>query len=349
MKEEKLFKRLIARFHSTKIAQKLTSLAVASTLALSISGCTEDLPETPNSNNETNINNSYDNTQNNNSNNNNNNQNNNLGGNVDASGYSEILQLVLNDPYYRSLTETLYEGSASLRIKSNKYAPIPYAFLEDEGFDVEEIINEELSTRSVSYVLDSAPNDLYMVFSVETHGETPYYTQYILKYTLTDKEMEDFRWVHSEECGQAPLMNQAIGELKTPEIISKNKITIEAYENLLEFSSNRTVVKNLLGGKKCINFAIKEIDEANGKFVAHMYPPLPDSSMIVNSVIADANWSQCFEMIEFNSDGAMFRPLGYNDFDIYSEDNQHQGQKATFFNPQDCNVRRSSMEDLLEQ
>lgn len=327
--KETLFKRLIARFHSTKIAQKLTSLVVASSLVVSLGACTNEIQDNIQNNNNNDItNNEVENEQNNNE----NNSNNNVNEDIDVSGYSEILQHVLTDPYYTFLLSQTGDDDPTISYGTNHFAPLPYSFLEDEGFDIESIKTGKLSYTSSAYVLTESPNDLYMMIGVETNGETPYYSQYILKYTLTNQEMRDYNMIYKGNFIQAPLMNQAISDLKTPTVVNESKITVEAYENLLKNLNKHSLTKTLLNGNSCSNLSLISIDEENGKFVLQLISSVPTGNMLNKSkTIAYATLSNGTKLVATNSDGAFYKPSKYNEFMFYEKDNLTSGQEVTIY------------------
>ena len=326
-KKENLFKRLIARFHNTKIAQKLTSLAITSSLVLSLAAC--DSTNMPDDTNTKDPNNSISDVQNgNNVNNNTNNNQNNSNSDVDVSGYSEILQHLLTDPYYTNLVRT---ANREIYFK-NAFASIPYSFLEDEGHDIQAIKNDELDCIYSSYVLDNEPNNLYMMFGVETKGSVPYYTQYILRYTLSDEEMEDYQMLHNGRYIQAALLNQAISDLKTPTIISESKITVEAYTNLLKSINKFSLTKTLLNGNGCGEFILTNVDESYGRFVLQLLCKIPTGSMTHTSkTIAYATLSQGVERITINSNGAFSAPSKYGDYFFKESLNTGNSENVTVY------------------
>ena len=167
---------------------------------------------------------------------NNNNQNQN------TKQYSQLLQNVLNDEYYDSLLNQVISGNTEI-LKTGAFAPHPYAFLEDEGYDVDAIRQapNELS-RTITYVLEDEPNNLYMFTRVLI--DNSYYAVYHLRYTLTDKEMEDYNFLFDGNhqfaetnlnfLRESAFINDKISEMKTPTVLGESKIHINGIEKLDE-------------------------------------------------------------------------------------------------------------------
>ena len=91
---------------------------------------------------------------------------------------------------------------------------------------------------SVAYTKENEPNNLYVATRVETKGETPYYTCYTLKYSLSDLEMQDLQFVHNSRAIESPLFIQESSYRKNPIVISKASISIRAYNNIVETFKN---------------------------------------------------------------------------------------------------------------
>ena len=161
--------------------------------------------------------------------------------------YSKILQNVLNDEnnyYYHLIGNADAYGKDSLgncyAMNHPQYQCIPYGFLEDEGFDIEKLKNKELYCYSQMY---SKGNDLYIEVKAEKQASTNYLTDYILKYQLSEKEMNDLQnlFVYGLYNGskviyyQAPFFIQELSYLKDPAIISKAYITKAALDASINY------------------------------------------------------------------------------------------------------------------
>lgn len=161
----------------------------------------------------------------------------------DYSKYSQILQNVLTDKYYWGLEG---EETADDKIGANRWTynnprfmAIPYGFLEDEGFDISKIKSGSLYCKSDLYTIN---NDLFIELRAEIKTNTPiwentssYLANYVLKYTLTNQELKEVLALHEPLSSsdkttylQAPFFIQELSYLKTPEIMSKQYITLDS-------------------------------------------------------------------------------------------------------------------------
>ena len=150
--------------------------------------------------------------------------------------HSALLYDVLTDRYYRDVVDDFQTDVNSH--DSQLYDPIPYGFLEKEGYNINDIKNDVLEVDSVAYTKENEPNNLYVATRVETKGETPYYTCYTLKYSLSDLEMQDLKFVHNSRAIESPLFIQESSYRENPIVISKASISIRAYNNIVETFKN---------------------------------------------------------------------------------------------------------------
>ncbi len=142
--------------------------------------------------------------------------------------YSGILNAVLNSDYYNDI---IYAFDTEYKFRStNLESPIPYTFLEREGYDIEAIKNDKLSCETVAYIMDGDTTRLY----ISTHPESPagYYGNYILSYPLTQQEYEDLYMLHREEYIQAGLFIQELDAQKRATVESHINVEIETYEGM---------------------------------------------------------------------------------------------------------------------
>lgn len=145
--------------------------------------------------------------------------------------FSPILQTVLKSEYYN---EIIRQAKIDIQFKdyshetSNRYQAIPYGFLEDEGYDIEAIKNDEIKCESDVFVLDG---DLYIACRVENKASTTYYTHYVIKYKLNEQELSDLNLTHFEISDgsnisrtvsfQAPLFIQELSLVKNAKKLSE--------------------------------------------------------------------------------------------------------------------------------
>ncbi len=144
--------------------------------------------------------------------------------------YSGILNAVLNSDYYDGVLENYREQNKNRT--TTLESPIPYTFLEREGYDIEKIKSGELSCETVAYIMDGDTTRLY----ISTQPESPagYYGNYILSYPLTQQEYEDLYMLHREEYIQAGLFIQELDAQKRATVeshIDVEKATYEGIEN----------------------------------------------------------------------------------------------------------------------
>ena len=157
------------------------------------------------------------------------------------SGYSQIMDTVLNDEYYTSLVDNFtYEDNSSAY-----YDPHPYGFLEDEGYNIDDIKNGSLECYSTSYMKDDG---YYIRTMVENKASTDYYGCYIIKYDLTDQEKDELDMLFEDEYIQTPLYIQEISNQKSASVQSEAYISKTGYESILaRAKSNTLLTTDVLG------------------------------------------------------------------------------------------------------
>ena len=260
----------------------------------------------------------------------------------DISQYSELLQEILTDSYYKNL---MNRGNATPAIlDTGLFDPHPYAFLEDQGHDVLKIKNNELECNTVSYIPKDEPNNLYIATYVENPGN--YFTEYMLKYTLTDQEVEDYHMLHNNEKGsyyiQAVFMNDVISKNKTATIISKLSVTKEMHKQIGEKIINDSDVKKLM-----------DCDSSDVLFHSYEYRPNTKSYfyMYIRPALKSYNHMYSTETIALVPMSATTNydfskePLSFSSYNLYSDFGIRVKYfpdvvpiKATFFYPQNVNL-----------
>lgn len=161
--------------------------------------------------------------------------------------YCDILTDIINDPYYDQVIEDYRAEEYS--VIQNAEAPIPYAFLEREGYDVDAIKNDQLSCESVAYIIGDDTSKLYL--SVKAETSAGYYGNYVLSYPLTEKEYEDFYMLHDEQYIQSGFFVQELDKQK--------RATVESHVNVdtKTFTSLQNRISYLCGDKYIGNENIK--------------------------------------------------------------------------------------------
>ena len=141
--------------------------------------------------------------------------------------YSQILQNVLTGVYYyqqignAESSNNVYEYTSS----HNNYEPIPYAFMEEQGYDVSKYKDNKLNCFANIFSIN---NDLFVELHAEIEYSTNYYANYVLKYNLTDQELKELYCLHAPLFSndgkttyfQAPFFVQELSYLREPEILS---------------------------------------------------------------------------------------------------------------------------------
>ena len=265
-----LLRKLSTRLHGATINKAIASLLIASSLTLSLASCQINVQ--PNGDGSINVdvekdpvNNNEDDKEINNSDENENENENNF----DASVYSELLQNVLNNEQYDALIAQAKNTDPAKQPSINAFQPHPYAFLQSEGFNVESIKSGNTKAYTMSYILDEEPNNVYMHTRVESGSN---YVHYLLKYELTDEEMEDYLLVHRPNGDmhyfiQSCFMNNEISKSRRPEIIEKSKISKLSHDSLTESLDSLQ-----LDFGDYYEFILTDLDKSAGTFNITMIP-----------------------------------------------------------------------------
>lgn len=216
--------------------------------------------------------------------------------------YSQLVTDLANDTEVNALIDQANQDTSLF--STPLFDPHPYAFLEKEGLNVEAIKSGDLYCRTVSFVRDDEPNNLYIMTYAENAGVEPYYSEYMLRYTLTDQEMEDYDKLHDDEYIQAVFLNDAISEAKTANVISETKMTVEAHNNLaqsLRIFDN--YVKNAIDTDN-IDILLKDYSTETGLFNVYIFQNLNmDSNMLAqNKKIVKLQLKQGNMPITINND-----------------------------------------------
>ena len=199
-----------------------------------------------------------------------------------TSKYSTILENVLEDEYYNGLIDAAKEDDELYR--SAKFDPHPYAFLKSKGQNVDKIKSGDLKCRTVSYVKEDEPNNLYMMTYVENEASDPYYTEYMLKYSLTEQEMKDYAFLHKDGANyyiQAVFMNDEISESKKATILGETKMNVEAHETLLDSIKTENHITEYYKNKR-MDLLLKSFDINKQEFNIIVYPRLSNNTEMLS-------------------------------------------------------------------
>ncbi len=151
------------------------------------------------------------------------------------SKYSKLLQDVLTSEEYNNLIIYAHNSNPKI-LETGEFEPHPYAFLEDEGFDVEAIKKGNDLCHTISYTIADDPTSLYMYTRVDC-GE--YYENFLLRYELTEQEMKDYNLTHTGDGNvlyyvQSVFMNREIAKTRDPEVVGTSKMSKTSFESLTE-------------------------------------------------------------------------------------------------------------------
>lgn len=188
------------------------------------------------------------------------------------SQYSPLVREMLQDEYYTRLM---------LRAKNDKtlyssplFDPHPYAFLEEQGHDVAKVKSGELRCKTLGFTNKENPNDLYLATYVE--NTAGYYTEYFLKYSLTDKEMEDYKSFNSlygSSCYiQSMFLNDWISANKTASILSEMKVEVNTHDYIANYLSNTKEIESLVGGSNYVDFVLTNFDSETRFYDILIFP-----------------------------------------------------------------------------
>ncbi len=169
------------------------------------------------------------------------------------SKHSNIMNTIVLDDYYQNLAVEVWNHGLYL----SKYTlPVPYKFLRDEGKNVDAYLDGTLNAFASSYMYENDKNHLYVSVKAENISNSSYgnyYTNYVLKYTLTDQESEEYTYLCKGGYLQGLLFVQELDIQKDPEVLSEVNISKNTYDKM----------KNIIGrGYNPDKFSSVEVDVA---------------------------------------------------------------------------------------
>ncbi len=178
--------------------------------------------------------------------NNNGGNNNSQDGNKDdkTQEFSDILYTILTDKYYDDLR---IESRDNGMVVHNNMKPIPYKFLRNRGHNVDAYLDGTLDAFASSYIYDSDKNHIYVSVKAENVSISQYgnyYTNYVLKYPLTDQEYDEYINLCEGGYLQGLLFIQELDNQKTPEMLSKVNIAKITYDTMVEEFPDLTINVN---------------------------------------------------------------------------------------------------------
>lgn len=162
------------------------------------------------------------------------------------SKYSPLLQEVLSDPQWDALYRRYESGEISANENTydggtNLLEAIPYDYLASKGEDISGIKKGAVGVNAYLYTMENDKNHIYnkldVVYNVK-NGET-YINQYLLKYRITEQELDDLRMLYSGKYYQGPIMFQCLAAKQQPEVISEFSLTEKARLNIISSCNNK--------------------------------------------------------------------------------------------------------------
>lgn len=152
--------------------------------------------------------------------------------------FSQLTLDMLNNEYYKNLIEEKKNYSSS---NDNKFAPIPYGFLEDEGLNTELIKSNSDYCHTYIYTTDENSNNLYLYLEYENNNIDPsYHDFYTIEYNLAENEMNDFKYLVENNYFESSLFIQYLSYQKEPEVLSKATMDALSYTRTKRNVSNYT-------------------------------------------------------------------------------------------------------------
>lgn len=144
--------------------------------------------------------------------------------------FSQLTIDMLNDEYYQNLIE---ERKANPNSTSSNFQPIPYGFIENEGYD-----NSASPTTQLIYTDNQNSNDLYINMCFRYPMTTPYYVFTTIKYTLTNEQMADYKYLSENNYFESALFIQNLSYKKEAEVIDNEKIAVYTKSGIDRYLSN---------------------------------------------------------------------------------------------------------------
>ena len=155
---------------------------------------------------------------------------------------SNITITIETDPYYRGLAQ---KNTDNYQYITNDILPVPYKFLREHGHNVDAYLDGTLNAFASSYIFDNDHNHIYVSVKAENVSNSiygNYYTNYVLKYPLTDQEYEDYITLSKSGCIQSLFFIQELDNQKTPEIVNEINIAVYSYNEMInEYSQSPNI------------------------------------------------------------------------------------------------------------
>lgn len=247
------------------------------------------------------------------------------------SKYSQILQSIIDSPYYDSVIDKFENQGHSY--STNLQSPIPYTFLEREGIDVEAIKNEELKCRSTAYIKNGDTSKIYVSTLAET--DAGYYANYILSYSLTEKEYEDLYMLHDGAYLQAGLFIQELDAQKTAKVESHINVNMRTFVGLEE--RFQYLCEDYINDKEVLIDVVSANNNAKFTVNVRTMPPIREGMIIDKQELRTINCSS--DNNSFKYDNSIVSMLNTAFFNVDNlEEFESTVESITYFYSQNSHI-----------
>lgn len=172
----------------------------------------------------------------------------------DYSMYSKTLQTVLTSDYYNDLIALMKTGHYKDPNKNyfdggfNKAECIPYTFLKKQGENIQDILNDDIRVICSPYINDNDKNVLFNRVEITYDNDNnDYIKQYLIKYKITDQELEDLKMLYQGKYYQAQMFVQELDNQRDAELVSEFSIYESTYKGLLAEFNMAKVLTSIVG------------------------------------------------------------------------------------------------------
>ena len=202
---------------------------------------------------------------------------------IDWSRHSELLKNLCENEEYDTLIAQAKHISYFVTSNMGYFEPHPYAFLEDQGYDIEAIKKDRIEVQTFSFIAKDKPNSLFIntrVLCDDILPDQTHWVSYLLEYELTDKEVSDYHSLHSQPgyyFVQSYFINNEIARTRSPVFVDKTMLSTELYDIL-----NRIIAERKLVSTKNCRFVISNFNTDDYTFDLIVAPCLTDYKTVYN-------------------------------------------------------------------
>ncbi len=147
---------------------------------------------------------------------------------------------------------------------------LPVQFLKDEGYD---LADPSKSFTNITFNYLSEPNNVYINVNVLNNDD--YYTQYLIRYTLSDRDMQDYLTLQGIKDWHMNLVNAEIAKLYTPTLLVKSQISKKALTTLKVYIAGYNYMNKFIpiaNNIKDVDIILLNVDVEN-QIIYIMYTP----------------------------------------------------------------------------